>query len=214
MSGRTILTLANGKGIDLLAPRAEDIDFAVIAEHLAKENRYNGATRGKVYSVAEHCVRGTDAIMTATGDPELAAYFLLHDAHEAFLKDDTTPKKRALAMIAYESFGVIAGQIMETFDLLTARIDTAVHQAAGLQWPPSSDLQAKIKHWDLRMFVTEWRDLMGSQEHPDWAPYAKVEPLEAKIVPWHWRDAENAFHDACTDLWPALQTSLSPEDVA
>src|ERR1700733_12790940 len=108
MSNRTVLTLANRKGIDLLAPSTADIDFTVIAEHLSKENRYNGATPNLVYSVAEHSVRGADAIVAETGDRLLAAYFLLHDGAEAFLKDDTTPKKQAVAEIAQQSFGMLA----------------------------------------------------------------------------------------------------------
>ncbi len=34
-----LLTLSNGRHIDLLNPRASDIDFGSISEHLAKENR-------------------------------------------------------------------------------------------------------------------------------------------------------------------------------
>ena len=56
MSARTILTLANGKGADLLNLRPEDVDFAAFAEHLAKEKRFNGATPGLEYSVADHLV--------------------------------------------------------------------------------------------------------------------------------------------------------------
>jgi hypothetical protein len=104
VSAATILTLANGKGIDLLDPKPEDIDFDAIAQHLAKEKRYNGATPGLEYSVAEHCARGASAILTATGNTTLAAYFLLHDAHEHTLKDDTTPKKRAIAELAPGAF--------------------------------------------------------------------------------------------------------------
>jgi hypothetical protein len=44
MTAATILTLANGKGVDLLALKPEDIDFAALAEHLGKEARFNGAT--------------------------------------------------------------------------------------------------------------------------------------------------------------------------
>jgi uncharacterized protein len=207
MSPRTILTLSNGKGFDLLAPRAEDIDFAVIAEHLAKENRFNGATPNICYSVAEHCVRGADAIVAMTGDRELAAYFLLHDGHEAFLKDDPTPKKHALAAVAEESFGTLASVVLEAFDVLTKTIDDTIYKAAGLQMLPHGEsvLKNRIKRCDLVMFVTEWRDLMGGQDHPDWTPYADVTPLAGKIIPWSWRDARNAFLDSCYDLLPALQ---------
>lgn len=209
MSG-TILTLANGRGINLLGPKASDIDFAVIAEHLAKENRCNGATPGQVYSVGEHSVRGVRAIMAATGDEGLAAYFLIHDAPEAFLKDDTTPKKRAIGALAFEAFGVLASTITQAFDLLTDRFDAAIHEAAGLSWPPEEEMQAQIKYWDLTMFVTEWRDLMGNQAHPNWAPYADIEPLAQTIHPWlGWSAARNAFLSDCHRLLPALRTGAA-----
>ncbi len=51
----TTLTLANGVNFDLLNPVAADVSFEVICEHLAKANRYCGATPGAVYSVAQHC---------------------------------------------------------------------------------------------------------------------------------------------------------------
>jgi hypothetical protein len=203
MSGATVLTLSNGRGIDLLAPKATDIDFAVVAEHLAKENRYNGATPGVVYSVAEHSVRGATAALAATGDYALAAYFLVHDAHEAFLKDDTTPKKRAIGALAFEAFGVLATTITASFDLLTDRIDAAVHEAAGLPWPPTPEMKAKIKAWDLIMFVTEWRDLMGGQSHPDWTPYQDIVPLVDPIVPFNrWSGACDGFLASCLCLLP------------
>ena len=41
----------------------------------------------------------------------------------------------------------------------------------------------RVKVWDLRLFVTEWRDLMGNAPHPDWDRYRDVEPLARTIVP-------------------------------
>lgn len=202
----SILTLSNGRGIDLLAPKASDIDFDVIAEHLAKENRYNGATCGSVYSVGEHCVRGVRAILSETGDYTLAAYFLLHDAHEAFLGDDTTPKKRAIGVVAEEAFGVLASTITDAFDRLTDRLDGAIHEAAGLAWPPSEEIAQQVKHWDLRMFVTEWRDLMGDQQHPDPKAYEGVTPLRGTIIPWStWRSVARSFRRECEELLPAMK---------
>lgn len=205
MTAATILTLANGKGIDLLDPQAADIDFAAIAEHLAKENRYNGATPDICYSVAEHCVRCHDAVLGMSEDAELAAYLLLHDAHEAFLKDDTTPKKRAVAEIARVRFGLMAAQIIAAFEIATEGFDKAIHRAAGLAWPPPKDMRGEIKKFDLVLFVTEWRDLMHGVPHPNWAPYSGLKPLPDKIVPWPWAQARAAWLYRAQRILPALQ---------
>lgn len=205
MSPRTILTLANGCGFDLLNPTPSDIDWNAFAEQLAKEARFNGATPGVFYSVAEHSVRCADAALTDTGNELLAAYLLIHDTKEGGLKDDTTPKKRALAEMAETEFGVLAPTIMDAYAALEDRHDVAIHAAAGLSWPPSPDMQIGIKHYDLALFVTEWRDLMRGIEHPCWEPYEKVEPLPRRIVPWEWGTARSLFLNRCTRLLPALK---------
>lgn len=205
MSAATILTLANLQGIDLRNPRACDIDFDSFAEHLAKENRFNGATPGLVYSVAEHLCRGVDAILAATGDETLAAYFSLHDGHEAVLKDLTTPLKRAIAEECKEKFGVLAEHVLCAINNLEYRHDVAIHEAAGLPWPMDTAMQIKVKHWDLVMFVTEWRDLMQGAKHPRPQDYEGLDPLRDAIIPWHWQTAKRALKIRWKRLLPSLQ---------
>lgn len=214
MTAATILTMANGKGIDLTNPQASDIDFAVIAEHLAKEKRYNGATPGIQYPVAQHCVIGADAAFADTNDIELAGYFLLHDGAEAFLKDDTTPKKKALAEIAAKEFGVLAEEILGAFEMMTDRFDAAIHEAAGLTWPPSESMKAAIKAYDLTMFVTEWRDLMGSIHHPNWEPYRGIAPLPKTITPWGWSQSASAFRNRCKLYLPTFKKLETANEAA
>lgn len=212
MSARTILTLANGRGLDLLHPQPSDISWAVVGEHLAKEKRFNGATPEFEYSVGEHSVRGADAAASAIARGELdaerfallPAYFLLHDGHEHALKDDTTPKKHALAEIAHEAFGLLAEQILACFDQLTERHDAAIHAAAGLPWPPAPDIAKAVKTFDLIMFVTEWRDLMRGVEHPNWDAYRAVTPLPERIAPWSWSTARTAFLMRCRLYLPCF----------
>jgi hypothetical protein len=204
MSNDSILTMSNGCGVDLIAPRPDDIDFDSIAEHLAKVKRFNGATRGQEYSVAQHCVIGVDAILHETGNGQLAAYFLLHDGHEAFFGDDTTPKKRALAEIAHKKFGILAADILLAFDAMIASFDIEIHAKAGLAWPATLEMSAQIKLWDKRLFVTEWRDLMSNAVHPAWNNYRDILPLNERIIPWHWAWAARSFRDRCDSLLPNL----------
>lgn len=201
MTVSTTLTMSNGRGIDLLNPKVTDIDFLVIAEHLAKDNRYCGATKGIVYSVAEHSVRCADAALRETDDMELARYLLCHDMHEAFLGDDTTPKKRAVASIAEEHFGILDAKIMSAFNLMTDRFDVVIHEAAGLAWPPDPVHKGAIKQFDRRLLATEWRDLMRCPAPHEFA----VDPLFETIEPLPtWKHAADLFIRRCMDMLPGL----------
>lgn len=198
MNPRTTLTMANGKGIDLLDPKVEQIDFAVICEHLSKANRYCGATRDIAYSVAEHSVRCARAAHTR----DIAAYALCHDMHEAFLGDDTTPKKRALDAIA-QQFGVLAGEVTRAFGQITERLDAVIHEAAGLAWPPHPDIAQAVHRIDRILLATEWRDLMRCE-----APYDfEAEPLTGTINPCDPWVARLDMHATCRTLLPALRSA-------
>lgn len=211
MNPRTILTLANGRSIDLLNPTAADYaGFDWPAEHLAKENRYNGATPNIVYSVAQHTCECVMAALLETHDRELLGYLSLHDVHEAVLKDDTTPKKRTFAALAEAKFGVLASEVMAAFDDLTDRHDRAIHEAAGLPWPPTPEMQAKIKRIDRTLLVTEWRDLMGGVPLPNADAYADVTPLKRIIEPiGSWQAGAKLLDSIWNVYLPALRKDAS-----
>lgn len=208
--GTTLFETASGRLVDLMNPRVEDIDFGDIAEHLAKENRFNGGTPGVSYSVAEHLCRGADAIFEETGDPTMAGCFLIHDAPEAYLKDDVRPKKKTVALIAQQQFGVLSGSIMSAFDQMTVNFDRVIAAAAGLPYPWPAVVASMVEYFDEVMLVTEWRDLkktplpMGLTR--------KVTPLPDEIVPWHWSAARthletrfNKWLPACADrFWTGV----------
>ncbi len=206
MNPRTIFTLADGRNVDLLNPVPADfINPGWAAEHLAKENRYNGATPGVVYSVAQHTVECVRAAMKTTGNRILAAYLSLHDVHESLLKDDTTPKKHTLAAIVEARFGVSASLVIEALNYPALKVDEAVHQAAGLQWPPSPEMAAEIKRFDRILLVTEWRDLMSGVPLPNAQAYADVAPLRRRIRPHNkWQRAERDL----LQIWNAYVPNL------
>jgi hypothetical protein len=205
-AARTSLTTATGKMINLLAPRPADIDLDVIAEHLAKANRYCGATRGIAYSVAQHSVFCAEAAFKFTGWRDLAAYLLCHDMHEAYLGDDTTPKKRALQSIM-ASFGTLAGEVERAFALLTDGLDVAIHEACGLAWPPPRELQQQIKYWDTVALATEWRELMRCDPPFDFG----VPALGMRIDPRPWPAAKGMFLWACQKYLPGRQQAASAD---
>jgi hypothetical protein len=185
---------ASGKMFSLLSPDAEQIDFAHdIAPQLARQTRFNGATES-FYSIAQHCALGADAIYQDTRRPDLAAYFLLHDAHEAYIGDIPTPVVTALARLGcVNSIGDETHNISHVIGILRDMIDLAIWQAANLP-PPSAAIRMKIMTMNLRMLATEKRDLMRPCSQSWGDQVEQAEPIRGpRIKPLPWPKA--------TDLW-------------
>lgn len=148
----TWLPSVNGLPIDLVAPRAVEVDFGEIAHALAHINRSSGNSREPV-SVGLHTLIGYDFV-----PPSLRAKWLLHDAHETRLGDTTSPAKEATHAVAAELYGPgIADKIAEVRAELEARHDAAIHAAAGVLAPSAED-RAALRVADLRALATERRD--------------------------------------------------------
>lgn len=142
----------SGRLFDLADPKAEDIHWPDIAEMLAKQARFNGATRGAFYSVAEHSLRVSHMV-----PPHAAAYALLHDAHEAFTGDHIRPFQRALSEASRTEILALQHQI-----------DSAIHEAADLEWPPSQKILAEVSRADDAQLAIEIGTLL--HPHPDTLP--------------------------------------------
>jgi 5'-deoxynucleotidase YfbR-like HD superfamily hydrolase len=184
-----------GKAFDLLAPDPDMVDFAEIAETLAYINRYNGAFE-KPISVAQHTIIVFDA-----ADPEDRAHALLHDAHEAFIGDISTPTAQALATMA----GAIEGQRAESavkaaIVTLKLQIDVAIYAAAGLP-QPDARARRRIRTADLRALQTERRDFLARTPKP-WA--ADVEAHAALPKTYRLRPASVVAED----LYKLFKTHL------
>lgn len=208
MSSASTLTLANLKGVDLLDLRVEDVDFDVLSEHLGKEARFNGATPGTFFSVAQHLCIGSDAILKDGGTELEAAYFHLHDCQEGIWKDDPTPKKVAIATRISERCGVLAADILKILADIVDEHDAVIHHAAGLSWPLDPLMRRTVKLYDAIMFVTEWRDLMLDAPHPHWAPFSGINPLKEKIDPWPWPKARAGWLLRAKRLLPSLRNAV------
>ncbi len=152
-------------------PRPEDVNFDDIASSLAKLCRYTGHTgsdryQEEFYSVAQHSVYVSNVV---SGKVALCA--LLHDATEAYIGDISKPLKL-----------VIGSKIAEIED----RIWIAVAERFGLP----REIPHEVKEADLRMFVTERRDIL-CKSTAEWG--AVPEPYNFTIRPLGWRAAEDMF---------------------
>jgi hypothetical protein len=143
------LQTLSGKAFDLSNPDPAMVDFeADVAPALAKLARFTGHTLGDMaYSVAQHCVLGAESILAATGSERLAALFLLHDAHEAYIGDIPTPAVEALGEMFQDGIGPEVA-------LLKWQIDHAIFEAAGVPMPTEAEA-AIIKRHDTAMMNAE-----------------------------------------------------------
>jgi len=195
----TWVQTSTGRAFDLLNPTPEMVDLKVdVPEALARIPRFNGHIMSGPYSVAQHCVIGADAIMARTRDKALAAAFLLHDAHEAYLGDITTPVQEALAMHLDDLRPGVGGAMHMMMHHAKARIDAAIYAAAGIAWPLPLATRQIIKQTDLTMLRTE-RDLLLGPSPTPWGPDVEAAPRlrrgVASIKPQPWPDAAADFVD-------------------
>ncbi|MCW4114779.1 hypothetical protein NPA31_007355 [Aurantimonas sp. MSK8Z-1] len=211
------LQTLTGRALDFGAPAVERAHLAAeIAPALAKLARYAGHTDCP-YSVAQHSVLMAEAALDETGDAGLAALCLLHDAHDAYLGDWTSPVQHALAdEMARQAMDAGASPIQAEARAeslfaarraLTRRLDRAILAAAGISPERAFARKAEVDRYDLRMLHTERLHLMRppprpwdyQATHPDLAP---IRPRKGRIKAWGWIEAEERFAAALATLCP------------
>jgi hypothetical protein len=164
-------------GIDVFleAPTLEMINPRDIAHHLALINRFNGATETP-YSVAQHSVLVADLLFAKKQPAHVCLWGLLHDAHEAYLGDVTTPVKAAV-------FGALP--VPSHWDHLSHHFDLTIQHRFGIAINPAEEREVKLA--DLTALASEWRDLMQGT-----CPLA-AKPAPHRVKPMAWHRAEDMF---------------------
>lgn len=195
----------SGRAFPLPGFTHADIDLdGDVPETLARICRYGGSVPGNAYSVAQHCVIGADAALEETGDPRLAAYVLLHDAHEAVIGDITTPVAKWLQSLAIELYGVDhAGVIDGVIACAKAQLDLSVWRAAGLPRPGAAQ-QRVIAQYDLRLLATEKRQLLVPARRSWGAAIDAAEPLRirGRLTAWPVARAAEEYRLRVRQLCP------------
>lgn len=176
----TWMLTASGNTFDLRWLPAQDVCIADIAHALALQNRFHGHTL-RPYSVAEHSLLVAEIMERDMGidSPGALLAGLLHDAHEAYCSDLSTPMKRLIG---------------PAWDACEARIQHAVRGALGVL-AASAGWRDEIHHADLVALATERRDVLAPSM-AEWPSLAGVEPSETvrlssrACFDWrHWRQA-------------------------
>ncbi|MCX5513447.1 hypothetical protein C3941_23650 [Kaistia algarum] len=166
----TWIPTRSGQIIDLLTPSAQTIDFEQdVAPALALIPRFAGqaGSLDRGYSVAQHCILGCDALHAETGSALAAFAFLLHDAHEAYIGDITTPMQAALDRAIAQFFGHHRGGYNLARDgkrIIANKLDRAIYEAAGLRLPLPAEIVGHVTDMDRRLLKRERDDLLPA--HP------------------------------------------------
>ncbi len=217
----TWIQTASGRRFDLAAPRAEDVDFEIdVPDALARLARFAGHIGAGPYSVAQHSVHCCDTIITETGDPVAAAYALLHDAHEAYIGDWSTPLKGAIERAADRKGGAHLGEdLMGILGDLEIAVEAAVHEAAGL--PLAQRPKAIVKDIDFRMLHMERRQLLDpgiGRAQAWWYDGTRLEPRPIKSLGgmsvWPWPYAADRFRLRFRDVVPVARERLRERGAA
>lgn len=162
-------------------PDPSSIDLGDVAFALAHINRYNG--HAGAYSVAQHSVLAREAARNLGAGSAAQRAALMHDAHEAYTGDVPSPIKRVL------------GQAWTDFEARHAR-------AVRRRFLIPSAMPAIVGSIDLRLLITERRDLLGDVQTRPWE--TDVEPFGpselARIIRWSPDRAEREFLRACSSL--------------
>jgi 5'-deoxynucleotidase YfbR-like HD superfamily hydrolase len=175
--GASIMTYT-GRYFDLANPAPEMVEIVDIAHALSLICRYTGHAR-EFYSVAQHCVMASQIV-----PQRFALAALLHDAPEAYVGDMSSPLK----------------QLCADYRAIEARVEAAVFQRFHIDM--SGECKAAVKEADLRMLLTEKRDLTAAKFH-EWPGLDHLTPRVDRIEPWSPQRAEMRFMNRFVDLCAA-----------
>lgn len=165
-------------------------DIRTIAHSLAQINRFTGHAR-RPYSVAEHSLLCADIAERMQLPVSLQYACLLHDAHEAYTGDLSSPVK----------YAVDNGGTWTVFELAHA---TSVRKWFGVSSVFAAH-RARIHHIDMMALATERRDLVDWQRDRNlpW-PVIDVPGVAVPVADWvsltspkrentHWTEWAAAF---------------------
>lgn len=184
----TWMLTSTGAAVELRWLAADSIDLLDIAHHLAQINRYNGAAR-RPYSVAEHSLLVAEIMERDLGirSPSALLAGLMHDAHEAYTGDLSSPMKQVLG---------------DAWHNVESRVAYSVQQRFGIASASAGHADA-IKWADLKALATERAQLMPPGG-PAW-PVMQSHPPVGWVILAHragmeWTDWRQAFLDRFSEL--------------
>lgn len=187
MGGHT-QEMYSGKMFDFDNFKDEDFCIDDIATHLSNICRFGGGV-SKWYSVAEHSVRCSELLTNRGAHPEYVFGALMHDAHEAYVGDITTPVKRL--------FG-------HDYTALVARLDRGICRRFDIN--PDVLHSPGVQDADAIMLAIEaWYLTASGGEHVEWSHLQDVsESTKIRYQPAYWTPVRARAE--FIDQWNAIST--------
>lgn len=184
---KTSLITSNGRYVDPLDFKSEDVDINVIAHALANICRFNGQTN-EFYSVAQHSVHVAERVSQLTDNKEIVLLALFHDASEAYICDIPRPLKHSDLLEGY-------------LDVETA-IQETINEVLVPEIGPSrlsfDTARSIISRADLDLMGLEARQLGTNWKIEEWdIPLPSFNRLISPLAP---RAAERFFHNFHNEL--------------
>lgn len=157
----TVIQTATGGSFDIMNPRPEDIKIADIAVSMTNQIRFTGHTCFPGINLADHSLRVVEVCRRWGLHRTALDYALIHDVHEAYVGDNASPWKRAVAEAVLLATGVEYSPIKD----LEHDIDHAVFQRFDV-WPCSLEKRL-VKEADTKALLME-RDMCMEESNIDW----------------------------------------------
>lgn len=170
-----IMQCFHGGWTDFQKLRLADINLEDVSHALSMLCRFNGHIK-HFYSVAQHSVLMHDAVAKSHGPDDVAFACLMHDASEAYLGDDISPKK--------SSFPELRAAHEKLQERLYIKCGLAGYQ----------DYLEDIHEADMGMLLAEAAYFDRDLSHERWRPIVeKYKPLEIQFSFWPMSLAEMEF---------------------
>lgn len=169
-----------GRAVDLEKPTVDQIEIDDIAFALSRICRFTGHVDG--YTVAQHSVLVMQCFAEAPkkASAKVKARFrdvrflaLLHDAHEAYVGDVSSP----------------LGSLLPDFKVVSRRLEAVVHERFSIT--KNLQLHKLVRNADLSLLATERRDLMNDYQARPW--FDLPSPREERIYVWTAEQARRSF---------------------
>lgn len=171
------------QAFDPCSANLKDILIEDIAHALSLTCRYLGHCKW-LYSVAQHCVLGTEWLQNNKYDGHYQLAFLLHDASEAYLSDIPRPLKQS--------------HLFSNYKIIEERLQQQIFNRFRIYFSPDNPML----HWvDQQVCHSEAPQVL-TKIHPNSNLFGRYDVLKVKVERWSPEETEHRFLEHFFRLYP------------